>query len=69
MEVFMDGKFRLELTKIGGMSAKHGCYEEGERLVAWVFVYPGTAAYCWRCQQRIPEGLIALYKMYQWGKE
>ncbi len=67
MEVFKDKSWTLRLNN-GDLRARHGCYPDGKRIVPWVFIYPRDSAYCWRCQQRIPEGLVALYKLYQWGK-
>jgi NAD-dependent dihydropyrimidine dehydrogenase PreA subunit len=61
------------------MSLRHACIprKAGKPLVRFdghsmnvtkVFVYPDSAHACWRCEEPIPESIIALYFLHEWDK-
>lgn len=72
--IFEEDRFTLETRKKDSqIEMKHACHHRMRNLlplaVSKVFVYPNEAQACWRCEVIIPVGIIALYKLYKWGKE
>ena len=61
------------LEQVLNLTLRHECKgttnDGGVHLVRKVFVYPHSAMVCWRCTEKIPEGIHALYRLFKWGIE
>ena len=52
------------------MIVKHACTHKvkgSTPTIPQVHVYPDLSGSCWRCEERIPESITALFILHEWG--
>lgn len=70
--VFEDDNWELvtgRSTYLHGLkvSIRHACSVRDNDVRA-VFVFDVDSRHCWRCTELIPEGIIGLFRLYNWDQ-